>query len=360
MFVKVRSRHNKLLLNVLLPLVLLTLLLAVGWGCRSDNNGDDNTTTPMPPVVEEPTDKMEIERLITELPPVEELFYLDGSPDVNHIVLASQGGPSPFLETGEFDFLEEDGFIVAYLYHYQMYDPSCMNIEVVSRTASRIEYAIRTDTTEPVSVERSYECSLNSVAIQRKVTKHFLDMGKDVSLITHSLGTFISQKYLAEYGATELDRVVLGAGRIDMPLEVVDSFEAGMLGGFPDGETFMVFDGVGGDADEFETDAFGMPTTIVLPAIIDDSNTRTSITRLQSSVGRPRYSEELAGMDLSNVLYVCGELDRAVGRLSPAEISFLKGQGAYVVCLEGNGHDLDDGDGPIIDHLRNISIDLTD
>ena len=54
-------------------------------------------------------------------------------------------------------------------------------------------------------------------------------------------------------------------------------------------------------------------------------------------VGHDRYTERLAGTDLSRVLYVYGIEDLIVGRLTEDEVGFLTSRGSRVLAVQG-GH----------------------
>ena len=55
------------------------------------------------------------------------------------------------------------------------------------------------------------------------------------------------------------------------------------------------------------------------------------------ATGHDRYTQRLAGTDLSRVLYVYGSEDMIVGRLTADEVSFLTSRGSRVIAVPG-GH----------------------
>ena len=55
--------------------------------------------------------------------------------------------------------------------------------------------------------------------------------------------------------------------------------------------------------------------------------------RIMGATGHGRYTQRLAGVDLSRVLYVYGFEDRIVGRLSDEEERFLTARGARVMAV---------------------------
>ena len=58
--------------------------------------------------------------------------------------------------------------------------------------------------------------------------------------------------------------------------------------------------------------------------------------RLQADLGRNRYTTLLAGKDLSKIVYFFGGKDRAVGRLTNAEVQFLTGRNDVIVTPESS------------------------
>ena len=57
----------------------------------------------------------------------------------------------------------------------------------------------------------------------------------------------------------------------------------------------------------------------------------------QGVLARHRYTQALAGTDLSKVIFAYGTMDRRVGRLTEQEVEFLESRNARVVAVEG-GH----------------------
>ena len=59
--------------------------------------------------------------------------------------------------------------------------------------------------------------------------------------------------------------------------------------------------------------------------------------RIMGATGHDRYTERLAGTDLSRVFYVYGIEDMIVGRLTEDEARFLTSSGSRVLAVQG-GH----------------------
>ncbi len=58
--------------------------------------------------------------------------------------------------------------------------------------------------------------------------------------------------------------------------------------------------------------------------------------KLAADLDHKRYTDLLANIDLSNVIYIYGKMDKQVGRLSVAEQTFLESKGATVIVGEGD------------------------
>jgi len=61
-----------------------------------------------------------------------------------------------------------------------------------------------------------------------------------------------------------------------------------------------------------------------------------NMAKLAAGLGHKRYTELLANIDLSNVIYIYGKTDEQVGRLLEAEMTFLESKGTTVLVGEGD------------------------
>ena len=171
---------------------------------------------------------------------------------------------------------------------------------------------------EVISMEKAEKAALKSAAILYKVGKHFVNQGKTVFLLTHSLGSFILPKALAHY-PNIFDKIIISGGRMDMPLDVVEAFEEGCGGFFKeDAITFQAIE----DCKKY-TEGSG-----------ETLERLRSQSRLNAALGKGRYTTLLKKKNLSNVLYIYGTKDTAVGRLSDDEITFLRARKAQVLARD--------------------------
>ena len=148
-----------------------------------------------------------------------------------------------------------------------------------------------------------------SVEILHRTIEHFKAQGKQVVVVGHSYGAFLTPRYLWRKGAAAAARYLIMAGRLDMPRVVVD----GVLNG------------------EF-------PNAVDPEPVPLESLTERELLglRIMGATGHDRYTERLADTDLSRVLYVYGSEDRTVGRLTAAEVSFLTSRGSRVLAVPGD------------------------
>ena len=236
---------------------------------------------------------------------VEDLYVAVGNPDADAVLVNTQGGPVPFLFSREeipeaFGLLDLDRVYLASVHQSQTIDPAPF-------------------TDADITFEEAQAADAASVAMLAAVVDHFLARGKTVYVVGISFGAFMVQELLATQGNVAEGYLVM-VGRIDMPEAVWTEFAEGRTVGFADGvDVIEVTSGEAGMGGE---------------GPVADRN----MARLAAGLGHHRYSERLAAIDMANVVYVSGDLDEQVGRLSDAEAAFLTGRGADVIRYDG-GHD---------------------
>lgn len=160
-----------------------------------------------------------------------------------------------------------------------------------------------------VTAEEASEINLYSVAITYALGEYFKSLGYKVSLYSSSFGSFIVPEMYRRYGDAPFEKVLISVGRLDIPKAIYESF----------------FNGTGGG---FEADGIMLRA---LDPVSEVPLTRTQM-RLQADLGRNRYTSLLANKDLSKIVYFFGGKDRAVGRLTDAEVSFLTGRTVAVTA----------------------------
>ena len=145
-----------------------------------------------------------------------------------------------------------------------------------------------------------------SIEILHRVIEHFKAQGKQVVVVGHSYGAFLTARYLWRKGPGAADRYLIMAGRLDMQREVVEGVLAGQYYYFPD----------------------AVNPAPVPPYPVPITEREILELRIMGATGHDRYTERLAGTDLSRVLYGYGSEDMIVGRLTEDEVGFLTSSGA--------------------------------
>ena len=233
---------------------------------------------------------------LNTLPPVVDLIAQISNPSADTVILCSNGGPDTALDTYYFDYYHSiSTFSTVYVKQYQQYKPSIMGQSTLSLADAII-------------------CNDTAVAIMRKVVNHFNNLGKIVVITGHSFGAFLIPEYLDDYGNTDIHRVIPMAGRLNMNDDIWNGFATGYFG-------------------EFLND--GITTTI--PSTQAPSSYWAGM-KLMAGFGYNRHIDSLSSLNLTNLMYLYGESDQAVGRLLPNEVTFLQNANATVVAVPNGGH----------------------
>ncbi len=239
-------------------------------------------------------------------PAIAALVLTAGNPDADTVIVNSQGGPAPelFPAAAVAEHLglavTEDVLIVT-VHQQQTIDRDRFN-------------------DADLTFDEAVEADAQSVADLAQVVEYFVNDDRKVIVTGVSFGAFMGADLLVTQGPIA-DAYLLAVGRLDMPEAVWSEFAEGRTVGFVNGvdviEVPIEDAGMGGDS------------------AIGDRN----MSRLAAGLGHKRYTEELVDTDLSKVVYVSGNLDEQVGRLTTAEVAFLEQKGASLITYEG-GHDV--------------------
>ena len=240
-----------------------------------------------------------------------------GAADADTVWLFSQGGPVPELDALDLtEFPGHESRILANVHQVQTLNPALIE-------------DTRLDSVERVRVEMDV-----SVEILDRVIRHFRSRGKKVVVFSHSFGSFIVPRYLALKGPGAADRYVIMAGRLDIEREVWEN----RLGKLREGGTVTYAYGDDG-ATLVRIDVADLPPG-ELGSTLENGMLPRSVrlaSAFQGVLGMHRYTRLLARTDLSKVVYAYGTMDRAVGRLTADEVTFLESRGAEVIAVAG-GH----------------------
>ena len=287
-------------------ILILLVVQFVAIACSSDSGNNSSVRDPA-------------KEMLDSLGPTGKYYVLgkDYSPEAPIVVLGLQGGPVDYLlREGEVpQFVELYPYFTLVHVHQSQTLPA--NTEADGLDARLLSG------NELISTEKARRANLKSAAIIHKVARYFKNREKTVYVIGHSYGSFLLPHALHHYG-NNFDKVLITAGRIDMPEEAVSAFRDVCGGGFDrDTQKFI--------PNDCERESAGLAEAV--------KNSFLSGVRLLGTLGENRYSELLADRDLSNVMYVHGTKDEATGSLNDSEINFLKSKKVPVVAMDA-GHGL--------------------
>jgi hypothetical protein len=224
------------------------------------------------------------------------------------VLLILQGGPHD-----ELAFVRDGRSIFRYLPNYQKYN---------------VVYLHQSQTINPDLMKAGRDFTLAdaekeveiSAQILSQAISYYTALNKDIIVLSHSYGSFITLKHLQASGPTATQYAIL-AGRLDVNEELVNIHRSG------------------------ENVRFSSDGVSLLQREPRDSNEAVSSRNdyrngnlLKAAIGAPRYSADLASLDLSNAVFIFASNDEAVGALTKAEIKVLRALGAKVVeTHDGHG-----------------------
>ena len=240
---------------------------------------------------------------------IEDSYHSFGNPDAGVVVVNSQGGPMPALVRKR-EILEKLGLLNLERIHL-------VNVHQ-AQTINPAPF-----TAADITFDEAKAADGESVEVLAALVDHFQAQGKTVYVVGISFGAFMVQELLATQGNVA-EGYLIANGRLDMPPTIWTVFAEGRTVGFVDGV-------------EIEDPRTGGHE----PAPEGTVPLQRNMARLAAGLGHYRYTERLAGVDMTNVVYLSGTLDEQVGRLSDAEVAFLAERGADVVQYDG-GHSVPD------------------
>lgn len=256
-------------------LILITFLSIFMLSCSKD---DDKCTAPITELSQE----------------IKDLIYFKGDEKAPIVFLNAQGGPSLTLSTKEVDTFfggafNTTGILMANISQAQMLNPSILEVN-------------------DITMDEAVNFNTESVETLCKVIQYFKNQGRTVYVLGVSYGAFLTQDLIVKKGINVADKYILVSGRLDMNEVLWQGLAEGKEGGFINGVT---------------------PLLEPMPHI--DVVERNGL-RLQAGLGKNRYTQLFNAInDLSNLTYVYGEIDEAVGSLTNEEVTFLESKNANIV-----------------------------
>ena len=194
------------------------------------------------------------------------------------------------------------------------------------------------------TAKEAQEINQYSAAILYALAAEFVQRGHKVSLFTHSFGSFIAPEMLRQHGDAPFRKILISAGRLDIDEKIHTSFFKGI-------RTYFEFDNArvpnftiklqpanykdqvekkikeAGfcSSDDFRVEELCVNGEVNRAKATRHINTRMTGMRLQSDLGKNRYTKLLENK-FAKVIYYFGGKDAAVGRLTVEEVKALTGK----------------------------------
>lgn len=266
--------------------MLLAFLSILTVSCSNDDNQ-------LPVKNEEPT------VAITEISQdIKDLIYFQGDEKAAKVLITVPGGPSTEFAT---DLVDD-------------FSPILSPKEILTVT---VHQAQTLDSTivkgADITFDQAVGFNTESIEALDKVTTYFKDQGRTVYVLGFSFGAFVTQDLIAKKGIDSADKYLIVSGRLDMNDVIWQGAAEGRNGFFENGDTPIL------DPDP------------------DPNVTERNLNRIGSGLLMNRYTQLFNTIsDLSNLTYVYGATDQAVGSLTANEVQFLESKNAQIIAGPGD------------------------
>ncbi|UII75078.1 hypothetical protein LV716_12525 [Flagellimonas sp. HMM57] len=281
MFFKIEKSNN---LSTLANKFLVVLLSIITLSCSNDDNG-------IPPAD------------ITEISQdIKNLIYFRGDEKAPTVLIAVPGGPSPELATDIIDDLAQDISRPQDILTITVHQAQTLNSNILEGN--------------DITLDQAINFNAESIEMLSEVITYFKNQGRTVYVAGISFGAFVTQEFIAQQGIDAADDYLIITGRLDINDAIWQGLAEGKNAFFENGVTPIV-------DDQPFVDAFNR-----------------NEARMFAGLAMNRYTEQFNTIEsLSNITYIYGETDMAVGSLTVEEVAFLQSKNANI--LSGNGgHDL--------------------
>ena len=231
---------------------------------------------------------------------IKNLIYFRGDEKSSTVVITVPGGPSIELAAELVDYFSV-AFNTRDVLNVTVHQAQTLNPEIIEGNEITLAQAVNFNTE---SVETLYQ-----------VVQYFKDEGRTVYVVGISYGAFLTQELIAEKGIDVADKYLIMTGRLDINNVFWQGLAEGRPAEFENGVTPIV------DADPFQ-EVF-----------------KRNEARLFAGLVMNRYTQDFNTIEsLSNVTYIYGETDEAVGSLTAEEVAFLQSKNTNIIAGSG-GHD---------------------
>ncbi|TPN88807.1 hypothetical protein [Aquimarina algicola] len=236
---------------------------------------------------------------------IKDLIYFRGDEKASTVLITVPGGPSTELATGIVDYLSNT-FNLTGVLNVTVHQAQTLNPDILEGNEITLDQAVNFNAE---SVEKLYQ-----------VVKYFKDEGRTIYILGNSYGAFVAQELIAEKGFDVADKYLIVTGRLNINDVFWQALAEGRLAEFENGVT-----------------------PIIAPEPFENTFNKNE-ARLFAGIIKNRYIQDFNSIeDLSNMTYIYGATDEAVGGLTDQEITFLQSKNTNIIAGDG-GHDttLDD------------------
>ena len=200
------------------------------------------------------------------------------------------------------------------------------------------------NTNKVATAKEAEEINLYSAAIIYALAAEFVQRGHKVSLYTHSFGSFLAPEMLRQHGDAPFRKILISAGRLDMDEKIHTNFFKGIRAYFEFDNAEVPSFTIKLDnfnykeevekkikeagfcsSDDFRVDELCVNGEVDRAKATRHINTRMTGMRLQSDLGKNRYTDLLEDK-FAKVIYYFGGKDAEVGRLTVEEVNALTGK----------------------------------
>lgn len=231
---------------------------------------------------------------------IKELIYFKGNESASTVLINSQGGPGYQLD---------EGTVNLFFQGYNTDDVLMANVHQAQ--TKNLDPFVNND----ITLEQAINFNAESVENLFRTIQFFKDQGRTVYVLGVSYGAFLTQELIAKHGIDVADKYIILTGRLDINDEIWQGAAEGKDSKFINAVTPDIAANPGANAAERNT------------------------ARLFAGIAKNRYTQNLKAInDLSNLMYVYGKNDNAVGRLTSEEVQFLQTRNASIISGNGN-HD---------------------
>ena len=246
-----------------------------------------------------PIKKEEPIAVITEISEeINDLIYFQGDEKAATVLITVPGGPSTEFAT---DLVDD-------------FSPILSPKEILTVT---VHQAQTLDSTivkgNDINLDQALGFHTKSIEALDKVITYFKDQGRTVYVLGFSFGAFVTQDLIAKKGIDSADKYLIVSGRLDINEVIWQGLAEGKSGFFENG------------------------VTPILDAEPDPDVKERNLNRITAGLGMNRYTQLFNTIeDLSNLTYVYGESDEAVGSLTTNEVQFLESKNAQIIAGPGD------------------------